>query len=73
MPGTNTLAYYKKSVNYGRNKFYDAGPWASALKLFTERKIPYRSKLDCLSPSVTSTQVKYLQAYSRVESGKELH
>jgi len=25
LPGTNTLAYYK-SVNYGRNKFYDTAP-----------------------------------------------
>ncbi len=25
-PGTNTLAYYKKSVNYNCNKLYRTGP-----------------------------------------------
>jgi hypothetical protein len=27
LPRTNTLAYYEKSVNYGRKKFYSTGPW----------------------------------------------
>ncbi len=26
MPGTNTLAHYKKTVNYDRKKFYRIGP-----------------------------------------------
>ena len=26
VPGTNTLAYYKKSVNYGHTKFDSTGP-----------------------------------------------
>jgi len=27
LPGTNILAFYNKSVNYGHKKFYSAGPW----------------------------------------------
>ncbi len=30
LPGTNTLAYYENTVNYGCNKFYDTGPWSVA-------------------------------------------
>ncbi len=29
LPGTNSLAYNGKSVNYGRNKFHDTGPLTS--------------------------------------------
>ncbi len=32
LPGTNTLAYYEKSVNYGCKKFYSTGP--NVIKLF---------------------------------------
>jgi len=27
LPRKNTLAYYEKSVNYVRKKFYSTGPW----------------------------------------------
>ncbi len=34
MPGTKTLAYYEKSVNYGRKNFYGTGPWTLQYYVF---------------------------------------
>ncbi len=35
LPGTNTLAYYENQINYGRNKFYSAGPCGLYYKTIT--------------------------------------
>jgi hypothetical protein len=34
-PGTNTLAYYEKYVNYDRKKFFSIGPSVHSYKTFT--------------------------------------
>ncbi len=39
MPGTNTLAYYKKFVTYGRKMFYRVDPWLYSLILEYWRKL----------------------------------
>jgi hypothetical protein len=33
LPGTNTLTYYKKFVNFDCKKFYNIGPWWSKFEL----------------------------------------
>jgi hypothetical protein len=39
LQGTNTLAYYKKSVNHSHKKFYSTGPWGQCYKTFYGRKL----------------------------------
>jgi hypothetical protein len=38
-----------ETVNYGRNKFYDSGPGAFAIKLFRAVIYSFRNRLEFLS------------------------
>jgi hypothetical protein len=53
LPGTNTLAYYKKSVNCGRKKFYSTGNGSSLLHpVVSKRKKNFIYSIDTSSQSL---------------------
>jgi hypothetical protein len=45
MPGTNTLAYYKKSVNYSREKFIEQAPEVEPLAITANIRLDLKAML----------------------------
>jgi hypothetical protein len=65
MPGTNSLAYFCRSINGKEKSFITLTPGVSVIKLFPSSLTMRPNKLECLSLETLSSQVLEFKSKSR--------